>query len=174
VFFAQLFALSSCSASTKDSVQPGTGAVATTIPSRRCLAADLSGHGGRQGDKGGAVGDIVLVNNGSAACSLTALPAVVLTAAGAKLAIQQRPVTDSTQTSAVLAAGDSTGVTLLVYWANWCKPNPGPLRAVISLPGNGGDLDVPLIGPPAYDYVPRCDLPDEPSTIQATSYVVQP
>ncbi|MEY2463957.1 MAG: hypothetical protein QOH64_2095 [Acidimicrobiaceae bacterium] len=139
---------------------------------RECRASDLTGRGGRQGENGGAHGDIELTTTGAVACVLNDYPTVVLTSDGVALPIEQGP--PSAASRPVLVGTDpSHPVDLVVYWSNWCTQDPGPLQVELTLQHDGGTLSVPFDGPPVYNYVPRCDAPDQASTILIVDYIAR-
>jgi len=103
-------------------------------------------------------------------CSLSGIPTVVLTAIGIALPIERRPPSQASQPSLVVAARSSSWVNLTVYWSNWCRPDPGPLRVSVTLAGNEGTLSAPFDGPPDYNYVPPCLALGQPSTVVVLGY----
>jgi hypothetical protein len=94
----------------------------------------------------------------------------MIVAAGRPLGIEQRPPGDGTTSLVTVEPGAVPHIDLTLYWSNWCHADPGPLTASIALPHAGGTLSVPFNGPPAYNYVPRCDDAGQPSTIQVLGY----
>lgn len=61
--------------------------------------------------------------------------------------------------------GQSAG-DLVLYWANWCGPAPGPLQVRITLSGGRGTVSGSVNGPPDSYYVPQCLRCNQPSTLQ--------
>ncbi len=147
-----------------------TGSPAAGVVS--CSAASLVAQGGRQGESGIAHGDVAFTNAGDAPCSLAGAPAAValLRADGTQLQVTLMPPTSSAGPLIVLKPGVEQAAWLVVYWANWCAAGPGPLRIRITLGGGRGTVSAPFDGPPDYDYVPRCDQPDQPSTLQSDTF----
>jgi hypothetical protein len=143
-----------------------TETTATSSTTRPCVASDLRGRGGRQGESGGAHGDIELTNTATTACGLVSLPSVTLRSGATELPLEQRPPSDLAPSSRLMRIEPSATAGLTLYWSNWCKPDPGPLQVEMTLPSGGGILIVPFNGPPNYDYVPRCDAPEQSSTLQ--------
>ena len=135
-----------------------------------CSADQLSGRGGRQGENGGAHGDIELTNSAATPCLLDGLATVMLVAAGRPLGIEQHLPADATISRVTVEPGSVSHTDLTLYWSNWCSTDPGPLTASITLPHAGGTLSIPFNGPPDYNYLPRCDDASQPSTIQVLGY----
>jgi hypothetical protein len=138
-----------------------------------CSAASLVARGGRQGESGIAHGDVAFTNVGEALCSLSGAPAAVslVRADGTQLPVKLLPSTASAGSLVVvLRPGAEQAAWLIVYGANWCAAAPGPLRIRITLGDARGTLDAPFDGPPDYDYVPRCDQPARPSTLQSDTF----
>lgn len=131
----------------------------------RCAGAMLRIKAGRQGENGGAHGDIEFINTGARSCVLRGLPVVRIVQAGAApLPVRLVRAHGLWLSPAVLPPGRPGAADLIVFWSNWCGPRPGPLRVQITLP-TGDVVTGPFDGPPDYDYVPRCDSPALPSTI---------
>ena len=134
-----------------------------------CAAGVLRILAGREGEEGGAHGDIEVTNAGARPCVLRGMPAVsILRASGKPLPVQQRPADGVTISPVTLPARGHGAVGLVVFWANWCGPRPGPLMLRIAIPGTGS-VTGPFNGPPDYDYVPPCVDPGQPSRISVTS-----
>jgi Protein of unknown function (DUF4232) len=115
----------------------------------------LRAVGGRQGEEGGAHGDVEFTNVGPRPCVLRGIPEVtIVRATGAPLAVRLLPPADPPLPPVVLMPRERHAALLGVYWSNWCGPSPGPLLLRITLPGNGGTLTSPFNGPPDYSYVP--------------------
>ncbi|MGO9206519.1 MAG: DUF4232 domain-containing protein [Candidatus Limnocylindrales bacterium] len=148
-----------------------TGSPATGVAS--CAAASLVASGGRQGESGIAHGDVAFTNVGDAPCSLSGAPAAValVRADGTQLPVRLLPFTSPAgPVVVVLRPRAEQAAWLIVYWANWCAAAPGPLRLRITLGDARGTLDAQFDGPPDYDYVPRCDQPARPSTLQSDTF----
>ncbi len=134
-----------------------------------CTAAALRITAGREGENGGAHGDIEFTNTGGRPCVLRGMPAVsILRASGAPLPVRQVPADGVTIRPVTLPPGGRGAADLVVFWANWCGQRPGPLLVRIAMPG-GGQVTGPFNGPPGYDYVPRCLSPGQPSEISVIS-----
>lgn len=147
-------------------------------PARPCRAAELrvvgAGFVFSPGVAGGT-GSVTLRNAGRVACRLTGRPLVRLV--GAPKQPPQRQLNLSAQPAAfpqvlppestLLALPPAGTATLSIDWRNWCVPGAGqtpkavvPPQAVrVTLPGGLGSLDV------AYNAVPACDSPGQPSTV---------
>lgn len=153
------------------SASPGTVPPTTTLPASAgqpgvragpCQASGLRVSGGRQGESGGAHGEIVVTNTGQGACTLEGPPTVeILKAGGEPLVIWQLSNTLPTGTF-VLGPGQTASAA--VHWSNWCQANPGALDIAIRL--SAGSVAGPFNGPPDYDYVPGCINPTGTSTLQ--------
>lgn len=141
-----------------------------------CTAGSLAARGGRQGESGIAHGDVALTNVGHAPCTLSGPPAalVLLRTDGSQLPVVFEPSVQPTAQLVVLRPGSAQAAWLIVYWTNWCGAAPGPLRLRISLGDGLGILVAPFDGPPDYDYVPRCDQPGQPSTLQTEVFAPGP
>ena len=150
---------------TKQPTRPTSATVSGTV---RCASAVLRIRAGRQGENEGAHGDIEFTNVGSGPCALRGLPQVALARTGGKsLPVRQARAPDLSLRPVVLPPGRPGPADLVVVWANWCGPAPGPLSVRITLPG-GGVVTGPFNGPPDYDFVPPCLAPGQPSTISVT------
>jgi Protein of unknown function (DUF4232) len=124
--------------------------------------ADQGRTGGRDG---GAYGDIELSNVGSFTCILRGLPQVaIVQAGGTSLPVQQVLAPDLSLSPVVLPSGQLDAADLIVYWANWCGPPPGPLSVRATLAG-GGVVTRPANGSPAYNFVPDWVGSGQPSTV---------
>jgi hypothetical protein len=177
--------MTSCSAPPSSTTGPTTsstigaaasttgGATSTTLTQASvppCTAAQLTARGGRQG--GGfqtAHGDVELTRVGPSECLLDAPPdaIAIVRADGTTLDVRYEPGRATTP-PLVLPPGGMADLT--VNWANWCGPDPGPLRLRITLPNGGGTLESSFDGPPDYDYLPGCVTPGEGSTLLFTGY----
>lgn len=154
---------------------PGAIPSTTTLPSsatqpgvtaKPCQASGLTVAGGRQGENGGAHGDVIITNTTQRTCTLEGPPTVeILKAGGVPLVI--RPLNDTLPTG-VVVLGRGRSASTAVYWSNWCQANPGPLDIAIRLAD--GTVTGPFNGPPDYNYLPDCINPTGSSTLQ----VVQP
>ena len=136
-----------------------------------CTASQLTAiGGGRQG--GGfqtAHGDVELKSVAPPGCFLGEVPSKIslVRTDGGALDVHYEPGRASGQRLLLYPSGQAD---LTVSWANWCGPNPGPLRIRISLPNGDGVIDAPFDGPPDYDYVPGCGNRSQPSTLQFLGY----
>jgi hypothetical protein len=120
------------------------------------------------GGTGTAQGDVYFTNIGPTACSLSGTPISIalVRVDGSLLQITpQQPDQVSIGLPVTLLPGAADAANLAFNWSNWCGTTPGPLRVEIMLPG-GDTVTGPLNGPPAYDFVPRCDEPSAPSGIE--------
>jgi hypothetical protein len=121
---------------------------------------------GREGEEGGAHGDIEFTNVGSRPCVLRGVPrAAIVQADGKPLPVRLVRAPNLSLSPVVLAPGALDAADLVVFWANWCGRPPGPLSVRITLPAGGGVITGPFNGPPDYNFVPQCPGPGQPSTI---------
>jgi hypothetical protein len=146
----------------------GTGAASTaqqaTAP---CRAAALRALGTRVGENGTARIQVDFKNVGTTPCRLAGTPGIRLQR------IDQSPLSVHTvsPSSTFLAAptilppGVPRAATLVADWANWCAANPGQLALRITL-ADRDTLTVALNRPVGGPYVPRCDHPQVPSSLQ--------
>jgi hypothetical protein len=151
---------------------PGAVPATTTLPvspagqpgvtAEPCQASGLRVSGGRQGESGGAHGDIVITNTGAGACSLEGPPTVeILNPGSGPLVIW--PLSNSLP-AGIFVLGPGQSASAAVYWSNWCQANPGPLEIAIRLAA--GTVTGSFNGPPDYNYVPDCTNPTSSSTLQ--------
>jgi Protein of unknown function (DUF4232) len=151
---------------------PARPAGSQTVPAATaCAAAALRILAGREGEQGTAAGFIEFTNAGARPCMLRGMPAVsILRASGTPLPVRQVPGPTGGVTigPATLPARGRGAAELVVSWANWCGPRPGPLLVRIAIPGVGL-VTGPFDGPPDYDYVPPCLAPGQPSEISVIS-----
>lgn len=158
---------------------PSPNASIATIPSSSqlvvpasvppCVAKDLSAHGGREGENMGAHMDVLLSNEGSAACVLKGLPTAVRLVHEEGSVVNTKLTIDPSrlvQAPVLLKPHAQNAGDLVLYWNNWCGPAPGPLQIQITLPGGRGTVSASVNGPPGYDYVPQCLQPKQASTLQ--------
>lgn len=130
-----------------------------------CAAAQLTVQGGRQGAPfGTAVGSIGLTNIGTGSCVLSGAPTVVLTSNGGRPLSLSAVAPASPRTSPLVVDPGETG-HLEVAWSNWCGQRPGPLDVEVTVAGAKAPVSGPFNGPPAYDFVPRCQNSSQPSTL---------
>jgi Protein of unknown function (DUF4232) len=123
---------------------------------------------GRQGEMEGAHGDIEFTNVGSGPCVLRGVPQVAIVQAdGTSLPVQQELAPDLSLSPVVLPSGQLNAADLVVFWANWCGPPPGPLSVRVTL-ATGGVVTGPFNGPPGYNFVPDCVGSGQPSTVSVT------
>jgi hypothetical protein len=123
---------------------------------------------GREGEMQGAHGDIEFTNVGSGPCILSGLPQVAIVQAdGTSLPVQLVLAPDLSLSPVVLPSGRLDAADLVVFWANWCGPPPGPLSVRVTL-ATGGVVTGPFNGPPDYNFVPDCVGSGEPSTVSVT------
>ncbi|HEX5501506.1 MAG TPA: DUF4232 domain-containing protein [Thermomicrobiales bacterium] len=137
-----------------------------------CAAGDLAASLAWQGATGALGGPLVFVNQSHAPCALTGRPGVALVdGQGRTLSAQQQdgpPVHGATGAGVILQP--QQGAIAIVQWRNWCgQPPAAPLAALVTLPGNGGQLRAVIPGPPA---TPRCDQPGAPSTLAIAPFEI--
>jgi Domain of unknown function (DUF4232) len=124
---------------------------------------------GREGEEGGAHGDIEFTNTGSRPCALRGLPQLaIVQARGIPLPVRLIRAQDLSLSPVVLPPGALDAADLVVFWANWCGRPPGPLSVRVTLPAGGGLIAGPFNGPPDYKFVPQCTDSGQPSTISVT------
>jgi hypothetical protein len=123
---------------------------------------------GREGEMQGAHGDIEFTNVGSHPCVLRGLPRVAIVQAdGTSLPVQMVQTANLSLSPVVLPSGRLDAADLVVFWANWCGPPPGPLSVRVTLAA-GGVVTGPFNGPPDYNFVPGCVGSGQPSTVSVT------
>jgi hypothetical protein len=146
-----------------------------------CTASSLHAHLFLQGATGSLVGGISLRNVSVRPCSLLGSPRISFSGGGAlstkwqvkRLSASQVPVdvlADPPGSLRALAPGKSASVT--VFWSNWCGPHavvtgdpgqvPGALELLLS---DGTRVSIPIA------HAPRCDAPQDPSTISVSPFV---
>ncbi len=153
-------------------VPPGT---------RACTAADLAATADWQGATGSMAGGIVATNVGSTACVLDGPPSDVVVHAG--------PTTMPTTYAGDRGHGPDgaipSGPALLepgergvwwLSWTNWCGSDLVASSVTVTLPDGSGPL---VAGPDPSSPnpglgTPRCDAPDDPSSLTVFSFVAQP
>jgi hypothetical protein len=129
------------------------------------VSAVLQIRAGREGEMEGAHGDLEFTNVGSGPCILRGLPRVAIVQAdGTSLPVQQVVAPDLSLSPVVLPPGRPDAADLVVFWANWCGPPPGPLSVRVTL-AVGGVVTGPFNGPPDYRFVPDCVGSRQPSTV---------
>lgn len=133
-----------------------------------CAAGSVRAHGGRQGASGQAQGTVDFTNIGATDCILEGVPAGIqlIQADGTPLDVGVSPPQQPGGPPVVLPPGVPDAADIVVYWSNWCGQPPGPLTIRLDLGGGRGEVSAPFDGPPAYDYVPRCDQPSQGSTLR--------
>jgi Domain of unknown function (DUF4232) len=172
--FCAVLPLAGCAASAgpagpgQHSAGPGRAASAAVWAAVACAGAVLRIRAGRQGEQGGAHGDVEFTNVGPRPCVLRGLPRVaIVRAAGQSLAVRLVRAPDLSLSPAVLSPGRLDAADLAVYWANWCGRPPGPLSVRVMFPA-GGVVTGSFNGPPDYDFVPPCLSPAQPSTVSVS------
>ncbi|HEY6311955.1 MAG TPA: DUF4232 domain-containing protein [Streptosporangiaceae bacterium] len=169
--FCAVLPLAGCTASAgpaspgQHSAGPSRPASATVPAAIPCAAAVLRIRAGREGEEGGAHGDVEFTNAGLRPCVLGGLPRVAIVRAdGGSLAVRLVRAPDLSLSPVVLPSGRLDAADLVIYWANWCGRPPGPLSVRVTLPA-GGVVTGPFNGPPDYNFVPACLGPGQPSTV---------
>jgi Protein of unknown function (DUF4232) len=131
-----------------------------------CTSEALRIRAGREGENGGAHGDVEFTNVGSRPCVLRGLPRVAIVQADGKLLpVRLVRAPNLSLSPVVLAPGTLDAADLVVFWANWCGRPPGPLSVRVTLPAGGGGVTGPFNGPPDYSFVPGCPSPGRRSTV---------
>jgi hypothetical protein len=132
-----------------------------------CDAARLEVRGGGgAGGTGTAHADLYFTNVGSMPCSLSGEPKRVefLRTDGTALAITPQGPEPPPVPAATLGPGVRDAASVAYNWGNWCGTSPGPVRVRVELP-TGGSVTGPFGKPPGNVQVPRCDQPDQPSSL---------
>jgi hypothetical protein len=134
-----------------------------------CKSTTLRIRAGREGEDGGARGDIEFTNVSSQPCVLRGLPQVAILQAGGKpLPVRLVRAPDLPLRPVVLQTAGLDAADLVIFWANWCGRAPGPLSVRVTLPAGGGMITGPFNGPPDYNFLPRCTNSRQPSIISVT------
>lgn len=135
---------------------PVAGSAASTAPA--CVASQLNAVGARQGESMGAAGLLIFVNVSSRACRLAGEPELTLYGEGPPgLSGNILNSTKPSNPVTPLLLKPRHLADLTTYWANWCGSTVGPLRVIVTLPGDAQrSLGVPFDGPPEFDEVPQC------------------
>ncbi|HEX9044433.1 MAG TPA: DUF4232 domain-containing protein [Candidatus Limnocylindrales bacterium] len=167
-------------ASTPAPATPAASPSASPAPSvasaTPCAASSLRARGGRQGATGQAQGTVLITNTGQHACTLEGVPTSIelVTANGTVLRTTTIPQEQSAGPPALLAPGVADAADIVIYWSNWCGTSAGPLTIRLDLGSGRGVVSAPFNGPPNGAYVPRCDQPGQPSTLQVVFPFEQP
>lgn len=153
-------------------VVPKVTATAAAPPAggggQACKASQLSGTASWQGATGAMAGPVILINTSSTPCTLQGSPKLeILDAQGQPLDINAMPMqTNPTPAQITLQPKDKARV--MFFWRNWCKQGSlGKLSVRVTLPDNGGQVVAPVqpLGPGTEPLTPRCDAPNQPSTL---------
>jgi len=143
---------------------PSAPTTTTTMPPPKCTAGQLVAHAGWQGVEGTRPAFITLDNSGAPCLLDVGGTTASLFARGAALPLEPQPAGyGRNMTPRVLPHNGSAVV--IVYWSNWCKPDPGQVSGTLTMPGLAAPGTVPFNGPDP-GTVPRCDAPNSPSGIQ--------
>jgi hypothetical protein len=145
---------------------PVTSTTTATPPTPDCTSGMLTTHG-HLGAGGTGTGLVTawLSNTGSTACLLESPTSIQLLATdGTPLALHTEPAGASQPTAVVVPPGQPDAVHMDLGWGNWCAPSIPSLSLRISITG-GGTVTVPLVEQPTATFTPRCDQPDQPSSI---------
>jgi hypothetical protein len=95
-----------------------------------------------------------------------------LTAAGTTLDVSS--IAPTTAPGAPVRVAPSSSAILIVYWANWCGPQPGNLQIRLVLDSTTEAIAGPFDGPPNYNFVPACTDKAHASTLQVVhGYALQ-
>jgi hypothetical protein len=136
----------------------------------------MKGVAGWQGATGSLAGGVFLVNNGTESCTLQGRPGIhILGPDGAMLPITNVQASgEATPCCAPVIVKPGSRTFASFVWRNWCGDAKGPFTLAVALPGEGGQLDIPVLDPsgtPVAD-TPRCDTTQEASTIAVGQFVV--
>lgn len=135
---------------------------------RPCRPADLQIRGGREGNGsfGYASATIQFTNNGTDACRLRGMPAVIVRrhGSGARLPLHYSVSHRATLKSRTLAPGVRWTAAAGLLWSNWCGPAIHRLDVLVRIPPRG-KVEASFDGPPAYNEVPGCLHATRPSRL---------
>jgi len=146
------------------SVTPSSAAPSASAAAA-CTATDIRATGGPWGGAAGSRGsDIVVTNQGSAACLLPAAPAVALVdSAGA--VVLSTPAKAGSGPS--VAPGGTIGFS--VVFGNWCAQGTSlPLRLRLALAGDV--VDIGNLAVSSADELPPCNGPGQPASLSTTDW----
>lgn len=158
-----------CGAATTHTLRLATTPVRVLVRARpACRAAQLSAQGAPQGEDTGVHVDVRITNQGAKTCMLAGPFALELVRSdGTVLPVRQWETPSTFLMIAVyLKPHGANSAHLAYYWANWCGPNPGPVRLGITLSEDGGNLTSSFNRLPGHNYVPACLHRNAPSTLQ--------
>lgn len=156
-----------------------TTAVPTPVKSgvQPCKAEQLSGTAAWQGATGSMAGPVMLTNTSSTPCTLQGSPKLeILDAQGQPLELKDTLMSSNQESKQVVLQPKDKARVMLV-WRNWCKQGSlGNLSVRVTLPDNGGQVVAPVqdLGPRTVPLTPRCDAPDQPSTLSVGVFEAVP
>lgn len=175
--------LAACgSAEIAGSVPPSAGATptASVLPSptalaatgsaqpeeRPCEGADLRASGGPWGGAAGSRGaDVVVANEGTSPCRLSAGPMVALVDTTGRVLLASRP--GRTGVGPVIRPGDRAGFS--VVFSNWCDETASlPLAFRLDLAS--GSLEIGGLPLASTDALPPCNGPGQPASLSTTDW----
>jgi hypothetical protein len=127
-------------------------------------------------------GGVSFINKGAAPCALEGRPGLhLIDANGALMPVADVEYEEQRGDGATASPPADGGPVVLqpggkafVYfvWRNWCGHAPGPFKVAVALPGEGGQLTVPVQDPQGapVSTTPRCDDPGTASTISVGQF----
>jgi uncharacterized protein DUF4232 len=131
-----------------------------------CATTDLTVTGGPWGGAAGSRGsDIVVQNQGTAACLLPAGPTVAMVDPSGAVLLANTPPQVGTGPS--LAPGATIGFSLVI--GNWCDQHVNlPLHFSLALAAES--IDITNLAAQTIDDLPPCNGPGEPPSISTTAW----
>ena len=155
----------SVSAAPPSSVEPSASSSAAGSPVA-CVIADISATGGPWGGAAGSRGsDIVVENQGPAACLLPAGPTIALVDQAGTVLLANTPPQAGTGPS--IEPGGTIGFSLVI--GNWCDQAVSlPLHFSLGLAG--GAVDIDNLAATTIDDLPPCNGPGQPASLSATDW----
>jgi hypothetical protein len=143
-----------------------TTSASTDSSGTACVTSDLTVTGGPWGGAAGSRGsDIVVRNQGTAACLLPAGPTVAMVDPSGAVLLANTPPQVGPGPS--LAPGDSIGFSLVL--GNWCEQQVNlPLHFSLALASES--IDIADLTVQTLDDLPPCNGPGQPPTISATAW----
>lgn len=155
----------SVSATPSSSVEPSASSSPAGSPAA-CASADVSASGGPWGGAAGSRGsDIVVQNQGTAACLLPAGPTIALVDQGGTVLLANTP--PQAGTGPAIEPGGTIGFSLVI--GNWCDQAVSlPLHFSLGLAE--GAVDIDNLVATTIDDLPPCNGPGQPASLSATDW----
>ncbi len=132
---------------------------------QHCKGSNLELKVSHQGENGGVNAVLTITNTEGNSCALESLTQVKIISVKTGNVLAQS--FDNLNSKRRISLRHNQSVFAIIYWANWCKANPGPLNIVVNLSHEAltGSFDEPP-GYPGYDYLPICINSKTVSSIQ--------